>query len=193
MLDYACYAYCDLTSISVEIGGVGVWNRIGPDANDIQAFNNETVDVSSYSGRHELALKVESEFFGWFDAYIFWDNLRTYRTIPQEVLPGSIVSTPMSINADQKWDIVNYNATIPEGTALTVDVLPAEGTNPIPGYINIPNGADIRHITHKTIRLRANLSTTQRHITPSLHDWSVYYENPAFKSGWSNVVNSQCN
>ena len=74
-----------------------------------------------------------------------------------------------------------------------VDVLPADGTTPIPGYANIPNGADISNITQNTIRLRANLSTTQRHITPSLHDWSVYYENPALESDWSNIVTSQGN
>ena len=191
MFDYACYAYCDLTMISVEVGGVGIWNRSGPDANDIQPFNDQTVDVSSFNGPQELSLKVTSAFFGWFDAYVFWDNLRAYRTIPEEVSPGSIVSTPMSINADQKWDVVNYNVTIPEGTALTVDVLPADGTTPIPGYADIPSGADISHLTQKTIRLRANLSTTQRNITPSLHDWTVYYENPDFESDWSNVVSSQ--
>ncbi len=194
MFDYACYGYADLTLISVEIEGIPVWYEYGiEDINDIQAIYDEVVDVSYYSGPQELSLKVKSEFYGWFDAYIFWDNLRTYRTIPQEVSPGSIISTPMSINADQKWDFVNYNATIPTGTSLTVDVLPENGTTPISGYVNIPNGADISHITRKTIRLRANLSTSQRHVTPSLHDWSVYYENPAFESDWSNVVSSQCN
>ncbi len=192
VFDYACFGYCDVTSISVEIDGISVWRTIGPEVFSILPFYNEIVDVSSYSGPRELALTVKCEFNGWFDAYIFWDNLRTYRTIPEEVSPGSIVSTPMSINADQKWDTVNYNATIPQGAALTVDVLPAEGENPIPGYSDIPNGADISDISQRTIRLRANLSTTQRNITPSLHDWSVDYENPEFESDWSNVVNSQC-
>jgi subtilisin-like proprotein convertase family protein len=193
VFDYACYGYCNLTLISVEIDGISVWRTIGPEAYDIQPSYNETIDVSSYSGPHELALKVKCEFNGWFDAYIYWDNFRTYRTISEEVSPGSIVSTPMNINADQKWDTVNYNATIPEGTALTVDVLPANGTTPITGYSDIPSGADISNISQKTIRLRANLSTTQRHITPTLHDWSVDYENPAFVSDWSNVVSSDCN
>ena len=192
--DYACYGFADLTLISVEIDDVPAWYEYGvEDLNDIQAFYNEAVDVSSYSGPRELSLKVKSDFYGWFDAYVFFDNLRTYRTIPEEVSPGSIISTPMSINADQKWDVVNYDATIPDGTSLTVDVLPADGTTPIPGYANIPNGADISNITQNTIRLRANLSTTQRHITPSLHDWSVYYENPALESDWSNIVTSQGN
>ena len=194
MFDYACYGYGDLTLMSIEIGGIPVWYEYGfEDNNDIQAIYNETVDVSSINGPQELNLKVESDFFGWFDAYVFWDNLRTYREIPQEVLPGSIVSTPMSINSDQTWDIVDYSATIPAGTTLTVDVLPANGTTPIPGYRNVLSGTDLSGISQRTIRLRANLSTTQRHITPVLHDWSVYYENPEFESDWSNVVSSKCN
>jgi len=194
MFDYACYGYGDLTLISVEVGGIVVWYEYGvEDLNDIHAYYDEVVDVSSFNGPQELNLKVESDFFGWFDAYVFWDNLRTYRAIPQEVLPGSIVSTPMSINSDQTWDIINYNATIPAGTILTVDVLPANGTTPIPGYSDVLSGTDLSGISQRTIRLRANLSTTQRHITPALHDWSVYYENAAFESDWSNTVSSNCN
>lgn len=191
--DYACYGYAESTIISVEIGDFRAWYEYGiDDLNDVHPIYNEIVDVSSFSGPKELSLKVKSDLFGWFDAYVFWDNLRTYRTIPQEILPGSIISTPISINDDQTWDFVNYNATIPTGTALTVDVLPKNGTIPIPGYSDISNGADISNISHKTIRLRANLSTNRRHITPSLHDWSVYYENDAFESDWSNIVSSQC-
>jgi len=193
LFDYACAGYCNLALLSFEVDGIGLWNRNGPEPNDIQPVYDVSLDVSSYSGPHELSLKAESENYGWFDAYIFWDNLRTYRTIPEEVSPGSIVSTPMSINADQKWDTVNYNITVPEGTALTVDVLPAEGEIPIPGYSDIPGGADISKISQRTIRLRANLSTTQRNITPSLNEWSVDYENPAFVSDWSNIVSSDCN
>jgi subtilisin-like proprotein convertase family protein len=194
MFDYACYGYAESTLISVEIGDFTAWYEYGiDDLNDIHPTCNEIVDVSSYSGPQELSLKVKSDLFGWFDAYVFWDNLRTYRTIPQEILPGAIISTPMSINDDQTWDVVNYNATIPSGTSLTVDVLPKNGSNPIPGYSDIPDGADISNISHKTIRLRANLSTNRRHVTPSLHEWSVYYKNAAFESDWSNVVSSQCN
>ncbi|MBN2180857.1 MAG: proprotein convertase P-domain-containing protein [Sedimentisphaerales bacterium] len=194
MFDYGYYGYGNLTLVSVEIGGIVAWYEFGTEALDsVHANFNETIDVSSINGPKELNLKVASDFFGWFDAWVFWDNLRTYRTIPQEVLPGSVISTPVSINDDQTWDILDYSATIPAETALTVDILPENGTNSIPGYSDMLSGMDLSGLSQKTIRLRANLSTNQRHITPELHDWSVFYKNPALESGWSNVVSSQCN
>ena len=192
MFDYACYGYADITLISVEIGNYTVWYEYGVEnLDDIQAFYDEIADVSSLSGPMELSLKVKSDFFGWFDAYVFFDNLRTYRNIPEEIAPGNIISTPISINSDQDWDVLNYNATIPGGTTLKVDVLPNNGTTPIPGYSNVPNGIDLSDISLRTIRLRANLTTNQRHITPVLHDWQVDYTNYALESRWSNVVSSQ--
>jgi hypothetical protein len=91
---------------------------------------------------------------------------------------------------------VNFNTTIPVDTELTVDILPAAGSTPVSGYENVSSGAELSGIGDPTIRLRANLSTTDPANTPVLHDWSVTYTDPAFacESNWSNVESSlQCN
>jgi M6 family metalloprotease-like protein len=102
---------------------------------------------------------------------------------------GSIVSSPISLPAGGSWGKADFNAVTPASTALTVDVLPAAGSTPITGYANVSIGADLSGISNTTIRLRANLSTTDPNKTPALGDWSVTYADPAgFESGWSNIV-----
>jgi hypothetical protein len=104
---------------------------------------------------------------------------------------GSIVSIPINLPAGGNWQIVDFSATTQSGTELTVDVLPANGSTPIPDYNNVPAGADISDIGETTIRLRANLSVDDPNTTPVLHDWSVTYTDPAeAQSAWSDVESS---
>ncbi|MFB0525828.1 MAG: hypothetical protein ACETVZ_09815, partial [Phycisphaerae bacterium] len=144
---------------------------------------------SAFSGRQDLQLKVQVNRSGSFFNGIFWDNLRTYG--PSGYVPsGRIVSAPISLDDDDTWDIAVFNATTPAGTSLTVDVLPATGSSPIPGYANILSGSDLSGLNGRTIRLRANLSTSDPAATPVLHDWSVTYTNASCESNWSNVESS---
>jgi hypothetical protein len=104
---------------------------------------------------------------------------------------GSVVSTPINLPAGGTWGIVDFNKTTPVDTALTVDVLPAVDSTPIPGYENVPSGADLGGISEPNIRLRANLSTDDPNSTPVFHDWSVTYTDPAgIESVWSNIESS---
>jgi hypothetical protein len=86
---------------------------------------------------------------------------------------------------------VYFNTTTPPDTELTVDILPATGSTPITGYENVPSGADLGGISDLTIRVRANLSTSDSNSTPVLHDWSVTYTDPTgIESAWSNIESS---
>jgi len=188
VFDYcSVFAGSELTA-SVLIGDTVVWSKT-PRGRAIDPFYDIEVDVSAFSGRQDLKLKVDVSRSGSFLSGILWDNLRTYG--PSGYVPsGRIVSTPISLGDDDTWDIAVFNATTPAGTSLTVDVLPATGSSPILGYENIPSGTDLSGISGSTIRLRANLSSNNPNVTPALHDWSVTYTNAYCESDWSNVESS---
>jgi hypothetical protein len=117
-----------------------------------------------------------------------------YTTVPYSSgydSPGSIASTAIDLPIDGSWNVVDFNTTTPIDTALTVDILPAAGLIPIPGYEDVSVGFDLSGISDLTIRLRANLSTNDPNGTPALHDWSVTYADPAgIESVWSNIESS---
>ena len=187
VLDYCSTLGSQLIS-KVLIGETEVWSD--PDTGElIDVHNDITIDVSAFSGSQELNLRVEVDRPGRFWAGIFWDNLRTYGA-GGSVPSGSIVSTPISLGEDDTWDTLAFNATTPAGTELTVDVLPATGSSPIAGYRNVRSGTNLSGLNRRTIRLRANLTTSDSGATPVLHDWSVTYTDASCESDWSNVESS---
>ena len=137
-------------------------------------------------------LVAEVQRSGWYLSGLFWDDFKTFRSNSQMV-SGNIISEPIRINSGDTFDTVTFHSTTPAETELTIDMLPANGTTPVTGYNNIPDGTDISDVTQTTIRLRANLSSSKASNAPLLHDWSVSYTNAVRESGWSNVVSSQCN
>ena len=123
----------------------------------------------------------------WYDEIEFVDEGGGYAT------SGTVISTPIAISALDSWETLAFNTTTPTDTTLTVDVLPATGSTPISGYENVSNGVDLSGITDTTIRLHANLSTTNSSVTPSLHDWTVTWQEVLTthcESDWSNVESS---
>lgn len=105
---------------------------------------------------------------------------------------GSVVSTAIGLPTygNWGWDAVDLNATIPENTELTVDVLNASDESVI--LADVDSSTDISWIAATELKLRANLSTDDPTNTPALHDWSVSYAGPC-ESNWSNVESSlQC-
>jgi subtilisin-like proprotein convertase family protein len=197
VFDWASWGFADLLEAAVFIGDTQVWDGMGTDASIyppdyISAKYDESIDVSAFEGVQDLGLVVYSMMFGPFDAAILWDNLRTYGPAGYDPA-GQIVSTRISIGEADTWGVLSASTTTPNGTELTLDILPAEGSDPIPGYADIPSGTDISDLVEKTIRLRANLSTSDGAITPILHDWSITYTDAARESEWSNVVSSKAN
>ena len=147
---------------------------------------NQTVDVSAVSGRHDLRLKVEVNRSGKYFSAILWDNLRTYGPSGY-VSSGKVVSTKIDLSAGSYWNVMEFDTTTPVDTELSVDVLHETGSSPIAGYENIPSGTDLGGIIDTTIRLRANLSSSNPDVTPALHDWSVIHTKDSCESAWSNV------
>ncbi len=195
-VDILIFDYCNALAYhltaKILIGNDIVWMAPTP-SNFLDPYYNISIDVSDINGLKDLILRVEVKETGKYTEGIFWDNLRTYGSTSDEGLSGNIISIPISINDDDTWDIMTFNATTPAGTTITVDVLGQTGSTPISGYRNILSGTDLSGLTEKTIRLRANLSSDDSTVTPMLHDWSICYTNAACESTWSNIVSSDCN
>ena len=186
VFDYCSYNGPQMRS-QVLIGDQEIWSHTH--TNEWRAVHNDiAVDVSGITGRKDLKLRVEVITSG-SNAAVLWDKLRTYGPGGYGS-PGSIVSTPIGLSEGDTWDVLGFNATIPAGAALTVDVLPASGSDPVAGYANLLNGADLSGLGEGNIRLRANLSTTNTAVTPVLHEWKVGYTDAARQSAWSNVESS---
>ena len=192
--DYASIFFGSCLKASVLIGDVEIWSANGTDG-FVTPHLDVTVDVSAFSGTQPLVFKAEALVTGRFDSGIAWDNLRTYGPGGHDP-SGTVVSTAISIGAEDTWDLLRFNATAPTGTTLTVDVLPATGSTPIEPWRNIPSAGDgvaamgLSDLADRTIRLGANLSTSNPSVTPALHDWSLTYSDAARQSAWSNVESS---
>ena len=190
VFDYANFGFAEVLVAAVIIGDTVVWVENG--ANGLVAVDahyDQRIDVSAFEGVQDLTLAVQTTVTGRYDAGIMWDNLRTYG--PSGYAPsGQVVSVPVSIGDVDTWGILVFNTTIPKGTELTLDILPAEGSDPIPGYVDIPSGTDLSGLEERIIRLRANLSTSDSAVSPILHDWSISYTDAIRESEWSNVVSS---
>jgi hypothetical protein len=105
---------------------------------------------------------------------------------------GSVVSSAIElpINGNWGWDVVDLNATMPENTELTVDVLNGSDDSVILADVNF--STDINWTAATELKLRAILSTDDPDNTPALHDWSASYAGPC-ESNWSDVESSlQC-
>ncbi len=188
VFDYCSYNGPQMKSL-VLIGDQEVWSHTH--TNQWEAAHYDIgVDVSGITGRKDLKLRVEVTTTGT-NAAMFWDKLRTYGPKAGYATPGDIVSIPIGLGQGDTWDLLGFNSTTPAGTKLTVDVLPANGSTPVPGYANVPSGTDLSGLAEASIRLRANLSTSDTAATPMLHDWSVTYSDAARESAWSNVESSQ--
>jgi hypothetical protein len=93
---------------------------------------------------------------------------------------GTYVSesiTPASISS---WDILTFTYNAPANTTFTVDVLKASDDSEL--VINVPSGTDLSTYPALNgvtgIKLRANFSTADTSITPTLFDWGVGFEGP---------------
>ena len=103
-------------------------------------------------------------------------------------IPGNIVSTTIELPVGGNWVDLNFTATLPSNTNLSIDVLDGLDDSVIIEDAN--SGFDLSEITAASIKLRANLSTGNSNVTPALHDWSITYTDPTtiIESDWSNVV-----
>ena len=171
----------------VKIDGVSVWSKTteGP-------ATNQTVNVSSLTGVHVVSLECIVTLGGNYDPqWACFDNLRLNGT-GDYAASGNLVSAPIPQSLSG-WGQLLYTADTPASTALTVDVL--DGSSAALATA-VPNGADLAAIpavaAQPTIRLRANLTSTNTAATPRLRTWLVTSRGATVQTPgpWSNVVSS---
>ncbi|MDY6960074.1 MAG: hypothetical protein SVK08_13065, partial [Halobacteriota archaeon] len=89
-------------------------------------------------------------------------------------ISGNLTSNPINssdLDSWVRWGNFYANATTPAGTSITYSILD-EYDNFI---MNVVSGQDISGLAYSTIKLHAELSTTNVSRTPTLHDWNVTY------------------
>ena len=87
---------------------------------------------------------------------------------------GSITSVVIQpyLSYFKNWTVFNVNDTVPAGTNITYKILSASNST----VMSVVDGQDISGITQQSVRLFAELTTTNSSLTPVLHDWGVCWE-----------------
>ncbi|MBN2449946.1 MAG: hypothetical protein JXR77_06135, partial [Lentisphaeria bacterium] len=131
-------------------------------------FNGAGLAVNTYRNYHRLTTRNPS--------YAASGSVRT-----PGITPGSFA----------RWGSLSFSSSTPTGTALTVDVL--NNANTVLSAA-VASGTDLDGlgITATTIKLRANLSTSNSSVTSSLASWQVTWQEPDTyaESAWSNIESS---
>ena len=91
---------------------------------------------------------------------------------------ANLTSVPINISSSRCWNKLYAHHTLPPGTSITYKVLNAADNSTICDNITAieaEHGYDISSCAYGTrsIRLYAELATSDCHYTPTLHDWTV--------------------
>ncbi len=168
------------------IDGTSVWTQTAAGS-----YFNQSIPLGGFTGMHTIAIR--STALGAFNStytYIGIDNFRTY-TVAFSNAPGSVISAAIAPGFFSGWGTLSFGGNVAgSGTALTVDVLNGGGTVLA---ANISSGTDLSTVPAvagvSSIKLRANLSTSNTANTPTLNNWSVNYFGSE-SSPWSDPVSS---
>jgi len=131
---------------------------------------------------------------GSFDPKAHYDEISlSGSATPQFQSAGSVTSAPITPAQLSRWSTLSFTKNTPAGTAVTVDVLNSAGAVLAS---NVASGTDLSTlgVTASSIRLRANLSTTNPAVTPSLLDWNVVWKTSPdlyMSGGFSDVTYSR--
>jgi len=122
---------------------------------------------------------------------IMYDDIVVTHASANFASSGSLTAVPVVPGSFGRWGTLSITGnTAGAGTSLKVDVLNAAGTLLA---ANVPHGADLAGVpaiaAASSIRLRANLATTNSDYTPSLDEWAVTWLSP-INGGWSSAVTS---
>ncbi len=161
---------------------------------EIDYYVNDSLVKSGITFRSTSVSSLTKVYlYNYHNSQAWWDAIEFSTGSSGGYTPiGDIVSTAIELPASGNWgwDVVDLNATMPENTELTIDVLNGSDDSVI--LADVSSSTDINWIAATELKLRANLSTDDPDNTPSLHDWSVSYAGPC-ESSWSNVESSlQC-
>lgn len=118
----------------------------------------------------------------------------TFHNSADYVSPGEYVSPVISPAPLSSWGTLEYAATVPGASSLLVDVLPASGTTPFPGFSGLVSGASLAGLPLEPVRLRASFSTANNTQTAALHSWGVRWRAEADRvvaGPWAGAVSSR--
>lgn len=112
----------------------------------------------------------------------------TLFTKPVSFVSTGILESPALDPTELASDcVVYFGATVPEGTALTIDLVDAvKRDHIIKSHVEL--GGLISTDGDVPIRLRATLATADPNITPVLHRWSISRRDPSCESPWSDIM-----
>lgn len=184
------YDWANAIRAEVRIDGTPVWSSTA-----MGAHRDQSIDVSALTGIHVIDLGCNVIASGTYGAqWACFDNLRTSGT-QSYVASGTLVSPLLAPSPLAGWGTLQFSKDVSAtGTSLTVDVLNAAGSVLA---ANVSSGADLNALPsvagQTSIKLRANLATTNPAQTPQLHDWTISYFQQlpySLESAWSPVVSS---
>jgi len=138
-------------------------------------YTTSPAPVSSPPGRY-LQYRVGLATTDPYTTPVLHDVSIEYGRYP---LQGDAVSVPVSPPLGfGEWQTVTFNASTPPGTTLTVDVLDNKGNILLE---DVDNGASLTGYPpaqYPSLRLRANLTTSDPAFTPALNDWALTWRPP---------------
>lgn len=181
------YTWASAIRAGVYLDGTLIWSRTTEGA-----ATNQSVSLGGLTGNHTLSLENYTMAAGSYaPQWACFDNLRLIAPSSTYMTAGSVISPTFTVGAT-RWGQLLFETDTPAGTALTVDVLDA---NNVALAAGVPNGADLGAIpalsSQRTIRLRANFSTTNSLRTPRLRNWAVTWIGGSAQPGaWSAPVSS---
>ncbi|NLV42253.1 MAG: immunoglobulin domain-containing protein [Candidatus Hydrogenedentes bacterium] len=164
------------------------------------------------TNRNPVALPPETEAFGTWVKVYYADTYPAPAAIPgtnpgtslngycqrlafrnttDYASPGTCVSPVVAPDPLAAWNTLEYSAMVPGAASLTVDVLPASGTTPFPGFTGLVSGASLAGLPLEPVRLRASFATSNNTQTAALHSWGLRWRTEADRvvaGPWSGAV-----
>ncbi|MFH1230427.1 MAG: putative Ig domain-containing protein [Planctomycetota bacterium] len=169
-------AYDSVRQRTILFGGIttgGVFSNETWEWNGINWTQQSPVTSPSGQGGHAMvydSVRQRTVLFGGRTAVALSNE--TWEWGSSYVSSGTYVSESIIPTSVSSWGLLNFTRTLPANTTFTVDVLRASDNVLL--LSNVLSGNSISSIgSVPGIKLRANFSTTNTAVAPTLSDWGV--------------------
>jgi len=121
-----------------------------------------------------LKMRYGAKHYRMEEFYSRESDYKPYLEIYPESMQGYIISKPITPTKITAWDKFYANYSLPENTSIEFSILDAETNETLCTGLT-GNGDDISGVLSgvRSIKLKAELKTTNPPATPVLHDWAV--------------------
>jgi hypothetical protein len=123
-------------------------------------------------GKLDAVVSCEDHFDYNFEQITWWD-------LTQFVAEGELTSSILDATADPGWGPITWEATVREGTALTVQVRASDDETALGHFTRVSfSGQDLAELIDpgaQFFQYRVELSTTNPNISPVFHEISAEY------------------